>query len=245
MIDKLPVVLKDCLQYSDYSQIKGIEQAKLARDAGIGLINLFPVIGGFAHSLIQSGISYSDSRLFRNCIRFIYGIKETTLKEREKFIEEVEEKSCDNAGNVICDILNRIDNINKAQVIANLMKARINNDIDIEDFFRLSAICDRIPYTDFKFLSSFVEDNFIDGGVTELLYSAGVLLLKSVGNDQVNKYTLSVTGRKLLKFGLNIEVDTNIENKTDVISDLAWEEINPDNLNSDQAQFEYDLLRGK
>lgn len=89
MIDKLPVVLKDCLQYSDYSQIKGIEQTKLARDAGIGLINLFPVIGGFAHSLIQSGISYSDSRLFRNCIRFIYGIKETTLKEREKFIEEV------------------------------------------------------------------------------------------------------------------------------------------------------------
>lgn len=29
MIDKLPVVLKDCLQYSDYSQIKGIEQTKL------------------------------------------------------------------------------------------------------------------------------------------------------------------------------------------------------------------------
>lgn len=78
-----------------------------------------------------------------------------------------------------------------------------------------------------------------------MLYSAGVLLLKSVGNDQVNKYTLSVTGRKLLKFGLNIEVDTNIENKTDVISDLEWEEIKPDNLNSDQAQFEYDLLRGK
>lgn len=199
----------------------------------------------FANSLIQSGISYSDRRLFRNCIRFIYGIKETTLEEREKFIKEVEEKSHDNAGNVICDILNRIDNINKAEVIANLMKAKINNDIDIEDFFRLSAICDRIPYTDFKFLNLFVEDNFIDGGVTELLYSAGVLLLKSVGNDQINKYILSVAGRKLLKFGLNIEVNTSIENKTDVISDLPWEEVDPDNLNSDQAQYEYDLLRGK
>lgn len=245
MIDQLPLVLKDCLQYSDYSQIKEIEQKKLARDAGIGIINLFPVIGGFANSLIQSGISYSDSRLFRNCIRFIYEIKETTLEEREKFIKEVEQKSCDNAGNVICDILNRIDNINKAEVIANLMKAKIKNDIDIEDFFRLSAICDRIPYTDFKFLHLFVEDNFIDGGVTELLYSAGVLLLKSVGNDQINKYILSVAGRKLLKFGLNIEVNTSIENKTDVISDLTWEEVNPDNLNSDQAQYEYDLLRGK
>lgn len=132
MIDKLPVVLKGCLQHSDYSQIKGIEQKKLARDTGIGLINLFPVIRGFANSLIQSGISYSDSRLFRSCIRFIYGIKETSLEVREKFIKEVEEKSRDNAGNVICDILNRIYNINKAEVIANLMKA--NPSIEVQKY---------------------------------------------------------------------------------------------------------------
>lgn len=152
----------------------------MIRDSGIGLINLFPVIGGFANSVIQSGISYSDSRLFRNCIRFIYEIKETTQRERDKFINEVEEKADDNAGNVLCDILNRIDNINKAVLIANLMKARINinNDISIDDFFRLSTMCDRIPYTDFKSLDLFVDENFIDGGVTEILYSAGALILK-------------------------------------------------------------------
>lgn len=126
-------------------------------------------------------------------------------------MSEVEEKANDYSGSVIAGLIDRIDNINKAVIIANLIKARIEDYIDIEDFFRLSNVVERIPYTDFKYLKDFEKDLYLKGGITEMLYSTGVLLQTLISGDanEGNLYCLSDLGEKLVVYGLHVQL--NIE----------------------------------
>ena len=85
----------------------------------------------------------------------------------------------------------------------------------------MTNILEKISYTDFKYLLDFIESKYLDGGVTELLYSVGVLVQTSIDSNQSNKYSLSINGIKLLKYGLLVGIDKKIENKTEVDS-LKW-----------------------
>lgn len=75
-------------------------------------------------------------------------------------------------------------------------------------FFRLSNVVERIPYTDFKYLKEFENDNYLADGITELLYSTGVLQQSLISGDfkENNLYCLSGLGVKLLAYGLHISV---------------------------------------
>lgn len=53
-----------------------------------------------------------------------------------------------------------LDNINKQKNLANLTKARINGQISIEDFFRLSNMLERIPYVDLESLHNYIENYY-------------------------------------------------------------------------------------
>ena len=196
-----------------YSHLKKIDKTKLLKENFLGAVGCIPVIGSWVTGLAGSIMNYCDSALFRKIFVFIYELKDTTKKERLKFVKEVEETAEDVAGNVLCEMINRMDNINKAIFTANLVKARINDDISIEDFFRLSAVCERIPYSDFRYLKQFEDEAMIDGGVTEILYASGALIQRTIGDDE-NKYTLSIIGRKLLKFGLSSDVNLEVKNVT-------------------------------
>lgn len=138
-------------------------------------------------------------------------------------------------------MINRLDNINKAEILANLMKAKINGEIDISDFFRLASICERIPYTDFQYLQRFENEDCIEGGVTELLYSSGALIQKTIGGEQ-NQYTLSTVGRKLVKFGMLAEVSLAAKNAT-YIPSLGLADIDQiiDQERNDKDMFEFDI----
>lgn len=229
----------------NYDNLRKADKGKCLNDNLLGMIGCIPVVGAWISAGIESSFSYSDAALFRKVFAFIYGIKDTSVEERKAFVEEVESTAKDVSGNVICDMINRLDNINKAEILANLMKAKMNGDIDIADFFRLSAVCERIPYSDLQHLKQFEDEDCIDGGVTELLYSSGALLQRTIGEDS-NTYTLSALGRKLLKYGLLYNVNLDTKNAT-LIPSLGIEDI--DNIieqkRDDQDMFDYDVSRGK
>lgn len=71
---------------------------------------------------------------YRKLLAFIYGIKELQSKDIKSFMDEVEKNAKDFSGSVITNLINKTDNINKATVLANLIKSRVNNDITIHDF---------------------------------------------------------------------------------------------------------------
>lgn len=228
------------------------------------IVNLIPGIGGTMASEIKLTTStyanYQASEFLRKFTAFIYELGDFEDKERIKFFEELEKVTHDTSGNVMLSIIDRMDSIHKQKILANLVKAKGEGKITIEEFFRLTSVLQRIPYVDLKQLPLYETEYYNENGDSELLYSTGVLR-PAVYHQDGDKYVLSPLGIKLMEYGLNYSVkpsqikgtSTGLEwieleevpNIEDVkntvkktIDDQRYQE-------SDQAMFDYDAVRGK
>lgn len=166
------------------------------------LANLIPGVGGALAQEIQNHQDYRESEFFRKLIWFINELNDTSIEERMAFCDEISKKAKDYSGNIISSMIDRLDNINKETVLANLVKSRINGHIGIDDFFRLSSMLERIPYVDLQLLSSYTKDFYDESGDTELLFATGALQQSVIDSNGEDKYVLSKLGRKLLLHGL-------------------------------------------
>lgn len=129
----------------------------------------------------------------------------------KSFLVELENNAREFSGYVITQLINKTDNVNKVTVLANLIKSRVNNEISIHDFFRLSSMLDRIPYIDLNELEKYQKAYYDDSGDTELLYATGALKLDTIDAHSDNLYILSDLGTKLLKYGMlrSVHIDKN------------------------------------
>ena len=190
---------------------------------------------------------------YRKLLALIYGIKDLKPNDIKSFMDEVENNAKDFSGCVITHLVNKTDNVNKATILANLIKSRVENEITIHDFFRLSSMLDRIPYIDLNELEKYQKAYYDDSGDTELLYATGALKLDTIDAQEENLYILSELGRKLLKYGMlrsahvdnhggtsvnGLITDENIISNADIDSMI-------DSMNDDQLMFEFDRKRGK
>lgn len=205
-MDNLPVVVKDILESTDLKKIKKVDLNNIGKEALIEAFNCIPVWGGVVASILQivrsNRETYVEMEFYRKLLALIYGIKELKSKDIKSFMDEVENNAKDFSGSVITHLVNKIDNVNKASILANLIKSRVNNEISIHDFFRLSSMLDRIPYIDLNELEKYQKAYYDDSGDTELLYATGALKLDTIDAQEENLYILSELGRKLLKYGM-------------------------------------------
>lgn len=227
---------------------------------------------GMVESELQIISDYKECEFFRKYANYIYEMVETTSEDRHKFCQEIQEKAEDYSGNVILGMVDRLDNINKQTIFAQLSIARIHGAISIEDFFRLHSLLERIPWVDLKELPKYKEPFYDESGDTELLFSTGALELNTIDTmGSSNKYVLSRLGEALLRWGFGIHMDLEHGKGTSVELNLASnadiEEIFdekmkanrpkykdgtlyfPDGTKSgeleDDSQYLYDLARGK
>lgn len=247
----LPIIVKEVLESKDLKKIKRIDVRNQTKDAIIGVFNYIPVIGGGIAAEIQqikyARQSFLEIDFYRKFLALIYGIQDLLPKDISAFLEEVSEKAQDNSGNVITNLINRIDNVNKAEILANLVRAKTENRITIHDFFRLSSMLERIPYVDLNELKKYQNPYYDESGDTELLYATGALKLSILDSESENSYTLSNLGALLLEEGMNYENVPRSKGGTDV-AQLEWNEIkdpDPDQLNDDKSMFDFDIARGK
>lgn len=205
-MDNLPVVVKDILESTDLQKIKKVDLKNIGKEALIGAFNCIPVLGGVVASYLQIARSnretYLEMVFYRKLLALIYSIKELKPDDIKSFMDEVEYNARDFSGSVITHLVNKIDNVNKASILANLIKSRVNNEISIHDFFRLSSMLDRIPYIDLNELEKYQKAYYDDSGDTELFYATGALKLDTIDAQEENLYILSELGRKLLKYGM-------------------------------------------
>lgn len=189
------------------------------------LINIVPWIGGVISQEFQIYQNYRDSEFFRKYTTYILSVASTSEEKRNKFAEEIVQKANDSAGNVIAGMVDRLDNINKENILAKLTIARIEDKISIETFFRLSSVLERIPYVDLAKLQYYQVPFYDEDGDTELLNSTGVLRSVKFSSDG-DTYILSPLGVKLLTFGLG--VDAKVADVKGTSVSLNWEEISDD-----------------
>ena len=189
------------------------------------LVNLVPVFGGALAQEIQVMQNFKESEFFRKYTAYILGVADLTIQERKIFAEEIAQKARDSAGYLITEMVNRLDNINKEVILANLTKSRIDDKISIENFFRLASVLERIPYVDLVKLLSYQTPYYDANGDTELLNSTGVLRPVKLSEDG-DTYILSPLGVKLLSFGLNINIgEVNVKGTS---LGLSWNDISDD-----------------
>lgn len=227
-------------------------------------VNLIPCVGGAIVGeikvIIDAAANYQVSDFLRKFITFIYELGDFGDNERMQFLKELEESAEDTSGNIMLSIIDRLDNIHKQKILANLVRAKGEGKITIEEFFRLESVLQRIPYVDFEQLPLYQTEYYDDNGDSELLYSTGVLRPAMYHQDG-DKYVLSPLGVNLMKYGLRLSVEMPQVKGT--YTGIGWEEIGevPDiegvkdivkktiedqhYQESDQAMFDYDVIRGK
>lgn len=129
-IIELSNVVRETLLYPNLTQ-QPLYKTVNWKEQLIAITNFIPIAGGFISAELQILANYQVSEFFRKFTSFIYGLKELDDSKRVNFITEVEEKAQDSSGNVMISIIDKLDNINKQKILANLVIARTNNDIMI------------------------------------------------------------------------------------------------------------------
>lgn len=240
-IDSLSEIVSQSLVIPDLSKLTATD-----RNNNHGHIkaiaSLIPYVGGAAAEELQQYYDYKDDEFFRKFVCFLMGMQETSVEERGRFAQEVQNIAEDFSGNVICGMVDRLDNINKETVFARLSVARIHGFISIEDFFRLHTLLERIPYVDLKELPKYKEPFYDETGDTELLFATGALEIDTIDTKGgSNKYKLSRLGDLLLQwgFGIHLELEhgkgTNVE--LDVVTAEDIDQITDEKIKASRPTF--------
>ena len=223
-IDSLSEIVAKSLSIPDLSKLTATDRDK-SQGHKKAVASLIPYVGGAAAEELQMYYDYKDDEFFRKFVGYLMELKETTAEERNRFAQDVQEIAEDFSGNVICGMVDRLDNINKEKAFAKLTVARIHGLISIQDFFRLHSLLERIPYVDLKELPKYKEPFYDENGDTELLFATGALEIETI-DAQVgsNKYILSHLGEALLRWGFDIHIELEHGRGTNVELDVATPE---------------------
>jgi hypothetical protein len=190
------------------------------------IVNLIPSIGGALageiKTITDAVANYQASEFLRKFVTFIYELGDFGENERIKFLKELETTAQDTSGNVMLSIIDRLDNIHKQKILANLVRAKGEGKITIEEFFRLVSVLQRIPYVDLKQLTLYQTEYYDENGDSELLYSTDVLR-SAIYHQDGDKYILSPLGVNLMRYGLWLSVE--IPQIKGTSTGLEWKEI--------------------
>lgn len=223
--NQMPQIVQGAFSEKDLSILKKQSITDTIKGGVIALLSEIPFVGGLIGAAPELYQGYREMEFFRKLCIVVLEIKDINEQGRHRFMKEVEEKAKDFSGNVLMNMIDRLDNINKGTVLANLIHARTDDKISIDDFFRLVSILERIPYTDLDKLIAFNEPYYDASGVTELLNATGAIDVCIIDSnpDSNNQYELTSLGRMLVQYGLKIDVANTLHNGTTV--QMTWNEV--------------------
>lgn len=118
----------------------------------------------------------TESFFIKKLLRFLFELKEIPLLEREKFVAELEANNDTNkAGEKLLITLNRLNDIDKSEIIGRLFKQTILNKINFNDFNRLTHIIDNAYIDDLKLLKDNIYLQHLNDDIKSNLHQVGLL----------------------------------------------------------------------
>ncbi len=163
-----------------------------------------PILGYFVkgHQIVE------DIRTQRFCKKiylFLYHTKDYDRQKLDEFFKEYSNANQENGYDLMLSVLERIDNINKVTVMANLLHAKLDDQISIDDFVRLTASLDRVPYVDLMKLPEYESNRSISKD-TYMLSSSGLVYEFVIDAGGDSKYRLNENGVLFVRYGLKQRV---------------------------------------
>ncbi|HHC6465829.1 TPA: hypothetical protein ACN36C_004572 [Vibrio parahaemolyticus] len=146
LADSLEITLKS-------SDLQGTASglAEVALDTFIdeGIARDIPIIGTL-FGMANTVSTVRDHLFLKKIVTFLTELSSVDMKQRAKMLANIEndEKYKTKVGEKLLFILDRCDDYEKAQLIAKLFCAFVNEEIKYDDFLRCSAIIERVFLTD-------------------------------------------------------------------------------------------------
>lgn len=170
-----------------------------------GILKDIPIIGTLG-SVFKVGISIRDRYFIRKIIEFLCSLEDTSLDERREFL--VKHSNEQRLGEKLIFILDRLDDIEKPKLIANLFKKYMYNEIDYVTFQRLSLIIEKCFIEDLKFLKNNSNENVITGFEALGLVNSGLVSLASFDGGNFNEvdynpetdYKINDLGKAIIQY---------------------------------------------
>lgn len=164
-----------------------IELVESVIDSAIeeGLLKNTPIVKSI-YSLYQTGVSVKDRFFLQKLYKFLIKINEIPLYERVKFLE----KNNDNIkglGEHLIILIDRLDNIDKPIMIANLFRNFMLGFIDNPTFKRLARIIERCYYEDLLFLKENINKDAVSGLSAQELFNNGLVNIASIDGGTFNE----------------------------------------------------------
>lgn len=223
-----------------------VESADLAFDKFVDsdAVNGVPVLG-MLNGVYKIYKNVQAYRLAKKLYRFLYHTREIETEKKRKFVKEYIESNQEDGIDALLSVIDQLDNQHKVDIMAKLLKAKVEEEITIFEFNRLVACLRRIPYTDILKLKDY-KDHYYEPGVTEVLYTAGVLYLSHDDFEwNTNEYKLNYNGAQLLKYGLNedMEIPTDFKVKRmSVVTDGDIDNIKNNIIEEAKPKWNSDIL---
>ncbi|MGA9295106.1 MAG: hypothetical protein WCE54_04685 [Ignavibacteriaceae bacterium] len=172
--------------------------------------------------IVKLGISVRDRFLIKKILIFLKELDKIEKQEKEKFKEKI--KSDKNYSNKIGEqlifILDRYDHLTKAEMLAKLFVAHIDERVTYEEFLRLSIAIDRAFINDLLNLSLYYQSNLeeVNTSILQNLYQCGLvsLLFNTFNTASVqyqiesSTYVRNDLGMLLCKIVFNYPQDANL-----------------------------------
>ena len=150
-----------------------------------GFLDLIPILKW----IVKPQEAFQD---FRNLVfckkiyRFLVFTSRYSKQQIADFFEEYSNASQENGYETMLLVLERLDNYNKVDVMANLLKAKLEGRISIDNFIRLTSSLQIVPYVDLRCLPDYLESIGIRHD-TYMLLAAGLLYQSEIGVDVVGR----------------------------------------------------------
>ena len=170
-----------------------------------GLLNGIPIFG-LMNGAVKLIHDFRNFRFAEKIYRFLFQSQDIPIHKQVEFIYDYEQVNKENGYELLLSVIDRLDNLNKIDIMTNFVRNRVYKKITINEFIRLTIALERIPYPDIQNLPNYLTDCY-EPGVTDMLNASGLLFESIIDANETNKYQLNQTGRDFLKYGLNKDIE--------------------------------------
>lgn len=183
----MPTKQKDSLESSviktvaipNFTDVIG-DLAELGLDSILeeGLAKELPFVGALV-KLHSIGVGIRERLFLSKVFKFLIALRSIPQNEREHWYEKLDRdpKEQSRVGEAILLILDRLDDMEKPEIIGRLFKAYIQETIDFSTFQRLSTMVDRCHLPDLK---QAAPHGFVSQDVAANLATIGVMNISGV-----------------------------------------------------------------
>lgn len=168
------------------------------------VLDTIPVLG-LLRGAYNAYKNISTARLIKKVGRFLLTTAHISPEDKRLFIDELSEEIQDRGSEFLLDYLNRVDNIKKIDIIANIISAKVSGNISCIDLIVLCKIIENLPCSMFWSLQRYTTGQYIQGE-TDVLFGLGLLYISNI-SPKANLFSLNRNGYLLLKYGLNEGID--------------------------------------